>query len=44
MRIQKPIPQRPMAGSYAHFPKALLRLSPSDFMTRSVFLYSFEGF
>jgi len=26
--------QRAMAGSYAYFPKALLRLSPSDVMTR----------
>jgi len=32
--------QRAMAGSYAYFPKALPRLSPSDVMTRLwVFLY-----
>jgi len=33
--------QRAMAGSYAYFTKAMLRLSPSDVMTRLwVFLYT----
>jgi len=33
--------ERAMAGSYAYFPKALLRLSPSEVMTRLwVFLYT----
>jgi len=32
--------RRAMVGSYAYFPKALLRLSPSGVMTRQwVFLY-----
>jgi len=34
-RYNLPLVQRAMAGSYAYFPKALLRLSPSDVMARA---------